>query len=282
MCTGTTSSTLPYTATTGSPNQYQIDFNAAANTAGFSDVAWTALPASPLTITSTGLAATGTYNGVVQVRVSAPVNTSITYPFTVTVVAPPSISAQPGNLSQCVGTNANFSVTASGTGLTYQWRKGGSNITGATTSAYTISNIQTTDAGSFDVVISSGNCSATSNAATLTVNVLPTITLGANPSVCKGTTTTSLTYSATTGSPDQYSVNYNATAEAAGFLDVTNIALPGTISLTVPANPSVITYSATLTVRNSTTSCISSPSNSISITVNPLPDTGPVYHIPNN
>jgi len=53
----------------------------------------------------------------------------------------------------------------------------------------------------------------------------PTITLGANPEVYQGTTTATLTYSATTNSPDQYSINYDAAAESEGFVDITNATL---------------------------------------------------------
>src|SRR5205823_3879067 len=37
----------------------------------------------------------------------------------------PLIAAQPQNQTVCAGTMASFSVTATGTGLSYQWRKGG-------------------------------------------------------------------------------------------------------------------------------------------------------------
>ena len=39
-----------------------------------------------------------------------------------------------------------------------------------------------------------------------------------NPSVCVGSTSANLTYSATTATPDQYSINFNAAAEAQGLL----------------------------------------------------------------
>ncbi len=103
------------------------------------------------------------------------------------------------------------------------------------------------------------------------VNEKPTITLGANPSVCQGITSASLPYSATAGSPDKYSIDYNATAEAAGFSDVTNAALTaGSVILTVPAGAGAATYNATLNVISSTTGCISGTSN-ISVTVYPTP-----------
>ncbi len=90
---------------------------------------------------------------------------------------------------QCEGTNATFSVAAAGAGLTYQWRKGAVNIAGATNASYTINNITPADGGIFRVVIT-GTCgSLTSNAATLTVNRAPAITVQPAPvSACEGTT----------------------------------------------------------------------------------------------
>jgi hypothetical protein len=97
----------------------------------------------------------------------------------------------------------------------------------------------------------------------------PTITLGTNPSVCQGTTSANLSYSATTNSPNQYSIDYDATANTAGFVDVTNATLPASpIVLTVPGAAAATTYNATLTVKNSTTGCVSTTYN-VAVTVNP-------------
>ncbi len=80
-----------------------------------------------------------------------------------------SITSQPASQSICVGDNALFSVTVTGTGPTYQWRKDNINIGGATSSTYSISGVLGTDEGSYDVVIT-GTCSnVTSNDAILTV-----------------------------------------------------------------------------------------------------------------
>jgi hypothetical protein len=93
----------------------------------------------------------------------------------VTINTAPSISVQPVSQAVCAGTSVTFSVTGSGTSVTYQWRKNGSNIGGATSSSYTISNPAAGDAGNYDVVLSVSSCSSlTSSTATLTVNALPT------------------------------------------------------------------------------------------------------------
>lgn len=82
----------------------------------------------------------------------------------------PVITTQPASQSVQVGQSATFSVTATGTApLAYQWRKGTSNITGATNASYTINAVATGDAGTYNVVISNSVGNVTSNNATLTV-----------------------------------------------------------------------------------------------------------------
>lgn len=83
----------------------------------------------------------------------------------------PVITDQPDNVTVAAGQTATFSVSASGaTPLTYQWRKNGANISGATGSVYTKSNVQSGDAGNYTVVVSNSVGSATSNIATLAVS----------------------------------------------------------------------------------------------------------------
>ncbi len=87
----------------------------------------------------------------------------------VTTVAP-TISAQPASTSAAVGGTATFTVTAAGTPApTYQWRKDGTPLDGATTNRLTLNNVQTRDAGSYTVVVANSAGSVTSSAATLTV-----------------------------------------------------------------------------------------------------------------
>jgi len=102
------------------------------------------------------------------------------------LVANPQILAGPQNVSINVGQSANFNVVATGSpNLQYQWRRNGANISGATSSSYVLSNAQTSDSGStFDVVVShtaSGN-TATSSAASLTVNSSPGPNITQQPS----------------------------------------------------------------------------------------------------
>jgi len=154
-------------------------------------------------------------------------------------------------------TTTAISVTATG-GSTYAWSGGATPSTAANSLSA---------AGTYTVTVTSSGCNATSSIAITANNTTPTITLGSNPSVTQGTTTADLTYSATTGTPNQYSVNYDATAEGQGFSDVAYTTLPSTpIVLTVPAGANTGAYNATLTVKNSTTGCVSG-NYSITVTI---------------
>lgn len=97
----------------------------------------------------------------------------------------PVITDQPDNLSVSQGQQALFNVAASGSNpLSYQWKKNGTNISGANSSTYTINNVQTTHAGQYTVFISNSFGNVTSNVATLTVtafNAKPVATI-INPS----------------------------------------------------------------------------------------------------
>jgi hypothetical protein len=79
------------------------------------------------------------------------------------------VNVSPGDDSTCLGGNASFGVVAVGSGLNYQWRKDGVDISGATSAFYNITGAISSDAGSYDVIVT-GECGAdTSGAGTLTI-----------------------------------------------------------------------------------------------------------------
>lgn len=83
----------------------------------------------------------------------------------------PVISGQPQNVVVTAGQAASFGVTASGGGLSYQWRKNGSNVPANGNAAiFSIASAQAADAGSYNVVVSNSLGSVSSSAASLTVN----------------------------------------------------------------------------------------------------------------
>jgi len=95
--------------------------------------------------------------------------------------ADPLITNEPQSRTNVVGTTATFSVVASGTGLTYQWRRdsldldNSGNISGATSSTMTVSNVQDDDMGYYSVVVDSSSGFTTSANAKLTVITPPSI-----------------------------------------------------------------------------------------------------------
>ena len=106
----------------------------------------------------------------------------------VTVENPPVITVGPAGGTKCVGEPVGFSVSATGTGLAYQWKKNGNNIGGATGSTFSIPSASTGDAGSYTVQVS-GACGTpvTSAAAVLVVNQPPVFTSQPiNDAVCAG------------------------------------------------------------------------------------------------
>jgi Putative binding domain, N-terminal len=86
--------------------------------------------------------------------------------------AVPAITSHPSGQSVCENASVNFSVTVSDTGVTYQWRKNGADITGANSPSLSLNNVSSSDAASYDVVVSKPcGSSATSNPAILTVHI---------------------------------------------------------------------------------------------------------------
>lgn len=83
------------------------------------------------------------------------------------------IITHPANQTLNENGTISIHVVAEGTNpLTYQWKKGGVDIAGATGDTYTKANALTTDSGSYTVVVSDVTGSITSNAATVTVNAI--------------------------------------------------------------------------------------------------------------
>ena len=89
--------------------------------------------------------------------------------------APPAITTQPQNASVLSGSGAAFSVVVTGTApFTYQWRKSGTPLAGATSPGYTISSTQAADAGNYSVTVTNAAGSVTSASASLTVAAVAT------------------------------------------------------------------------------------------------------------
>jgi outer membrane protein OmpA-like peptidoglycan-associated protein len=124
--------------------------------------------------------------------------------------ATPTISSHPSSSTKTVGDSLSLSVTATasdGGTLSYQWSKGGANISGANSATYLIPSVVLSDAGSFTVVVtntagSNTPTSVTSNAAVVTVAAAPSAPSPSTPSsnAPAATTPAATTPSTTAGS----------------------------------------------------------------------------------
>jgi hypothetical protein len=151
--------------------------------------------------------------GIYTVVVGNAVGSVTSAAATVTVNPPapvaPTITTQPVSTTITQGQTASLSVVATGTApLTYQWRRDGAAIPGATSASY-----GATLAGVYTVVVTNSVGSVTSAAATVTVNPAPpTITRQpASVTIALGETTT-LSVVATGTAPLAYQWRRDGTA----------------------------------------------------------------------
>ncbi|MCU0749774.1 MAG: immunoglobulin domain-containing protein, partial [Akkermansiaceae bacterium] len=115
---------------------------------------------------------------------------------------PPVITRQPVSTSVAPGATASFVVEAAAVGeLSYQWRFNGNPIQGANAATYTIASVNTSNAGSYDVSISSPSGAIASSVAVLqiTATSVATLTNGSFESGMTGWTGTGNHYVQLTG-----------------------------------------------------------------------------------
>jgi alpha-tubulin suppressor-like RCC1 family protein len=140
-------------------------------------VAITDATSATLIFSSVSSGDAGSYTVDVSNSLSSLTSQAATLTVLAAVITPPSISTQPSSLNVLDGSSATFSVVATGTSLSYQWRKEGVAISGATSSSLTITAVSASDAGSYTVFVSNTAGSATSTTATLSIVYLPTFTI---------------------------------------------------------------------------------------------------------
>lgn len=83
---------------------------------------------------------------------------------TAAATGPPVLVAGPAPRVVPVGSTWTFTVSATGSGLAYQWRKGGQALPGATANSFAFTPTSTQEGGSLDVVVSNGAGSVNSAA----------------------------------------------------------------------------------------------------------------------
>jgi polygalacturonase len=176
-----------------------------------------------------------------------------------TVIVPPGITTQPTNFTATAGQNASFSVVATGTApLSYQWYFNTNTVLAADTNAtLSLTNVQSTNAGAYSVIITNSAGSITSSVVMLTVLLPPGIaTQPANQTVEIGQNA-SFTVSATGTAPLSYhwyfDTNTVLTASTNATLTITNAQSTnaGGYSVLITNSVGSITSSvATLTVTS--------------------------------
>ncbi|MEI7420845.1 MAG: glycine-rich protein, partial [Prolixibacteraceae bacterium] len=193
ICTGS-NATLSLSGNTGSVIKWQS--STTNNFASAADIANTTT-----TLITANLTATTYYRAVVTSGACASANSATA---SITVSSATVLGTISGNATVCSGANSS-NLTLSGSTGTIQWQSSNdnvnfSNLSGATASGYTATNLTSTT--NYRVVVTNGACpSITSAAVTITVNpgsVGGTVSGGT--SVCSGTNSTTLTLSGSTGS----------------------------------------------------------------------------------
>ena len=111
------------------------------------------------------------FSVVVSNSASSATSTAASLTVTTGVLAP-SITSQPADLRVSAGQTASFSVKATGTSLTYQWKKNGTEIPGATSRTYTTPATSNADNDAlFSVVVVNSAGTVSSDDARLAVGL---------------------------------------------------------------------------------------------------------------
>jgi hypothetical protein len=193
--------TFNVTASGDAPLSYHWYFNSATPVGSATN--------ATLTISNAQPANAGNYSVIVSNGVGAVASTAV--PLTVLPTFPV-IVTQPQSLTNTAGSTAQFMVVADGEApLFYQWRTNGVSIPGASSAGYSLSNVQTNNAGAYDVIVANSFGSVVSAQAFLTVLAPPVI--AAEPQSQTNSACSTATFSVTVNgsAPLTYHWNFNGT-----------------------------------------------------------------------
>ncbi|PKL85763.1 MAG: hypothetical protein CVV22_06295 [Ignavibacteriae bacterium HGW-Ignavibacteriae-1] len=115
--------------------------------------------------------------GSYTAKVTADCGSAVTsVPAVVALGASAEITSHPQSKAICENQELKLSVVAMGSGISYQWKKNGVDITDAVNATYVISAFQASDAGNYQVVVQ-GTCgdAVESSVANVTMNSFPVI-----------------------------------------------------------------------------------------------------------
>jgi hypothetical protein len=173
-CADIPASSLPSLTITANPSltvspNASLNLTASGSTAGY---LWSTFANTAAITPATATTGTQVYS-VTGTMAGCPVSASVTVVVRVCPVAPVLTTSA---TTVCEGTNVQIVATVSGNVTSYQWFKDGVLVPGQTSAILSLGGVVPAQAGSYVLVIS-GCGSFTSNAFTLTVNPLPTVTL---------------------------------------------------------------------------------------------------------
>ena len=122
------------------------------------------------------------------------------------------ITTAPAGKKVCEGAKETLTVTATGGGtMTYQWKKDGQDIAGATASSYEIASMDAASAGNYTVV-ATGACGPVSASANIVYSTKPTVTLPEPAETIKSGAKLSLSVNASEDGTTSYKWFLNGTA----------------------------------------------------------------------
>lgn len=272
-CAGGTASFTVASSGAGLNYQWQVSTDGGSTFTNVSGATSATLTLSSLTL--------GMNNNQYQATVSNGCGTVTSNAATLTVNNAVAITTQPANQSSCSGSNATFSVVATGTGITYQWQvstDGGTtfnDIPAATSASYTVVSPAGAQNGNvYHVVLTVACGSVTSSNATLTVGTTPAITT--QPAAASGCPGGSVTFTgAASGSATyQWEVSTN------GGVTYTPVAGATSATLTVSALTAGMNNNLYHLVASNSCGTVTSSSalltvnSAVSITTQPTSQTG--------
>ena len=277
QCEGSQTSGLIYSATSGSPTSYAVDWDSTANAAFLADIPDTAhiFSSTPNTfqIEISANALPGTYQGSLILKNEF---CSSAYPMSITIYAPTVGGTVTGGTTITSGNTSGLLTLSGHTGSVVRWQSAVSPFT----TWVNLANFDTdyiseilTETTQFRALVQNGSCAAIySDPTTVTIEDLPTITIsGGTFPICSADEDrlTDLYYSETTGSPVTYSIVWDS-SPVNNFAAVTDAALPESpIDIVVPAGTAGGSYTGILTVKNA--SGVVSTGSSFTVTINETP-----------
>jgi len=160
--------------------------------------------------------------------------------------AAPTITSQPQDRSVVVGQTATFRVVASGTApLSYQWKKSGNAISGATSDSYATSATTSTDNGAtFSVTVTNSTGHADSNSATLTVTTVAAVSVVISPTSASVASGGTQQFTATVTGSSNTSVTWSVQESGGGTVSTSGL-------YTAPSSPGTYHVTATSVADNS-------------------------------